>query len=259
LSGNEGSNNGREHDSKHVEALEMEHFLDAVPGRRFRFDQDKTEQDANLKLVELAVSPRVKVHPDSILGRIDKDNPAVRQDVFFLLQSACTGFRLSSMQANLSPHELEQRLTDLASKAKNLAIDADEFSYFLPDAINSAYLTERAGSDMPADFSRRRRSGLRKGTYALLHPETPSLTDLLLAFSDDILEEVSNLKRHGFKSDGGDDAAIRYQIRKLKYLMGQLFRKSNNPLIAAILSAINQQHISEDRVKKAVYKKGRNT
>jgi hypothetical protein len=210
-------------------------------------------------LWRLLSNEEVAVKLSQFERRIDKDNPAVRQDVFFLLQSACTGFRLSSMQANLSPHELEQRLTDLASKAKNLAIDADEFSYFLPDAINSAYLTERAGSDMPADFSRRRRSGLRKGTYALLHPETPSLTDLLLAFSDDILEEVSNLKRHGFKSDGGDDAAIRYQIRKLKYLMGQLFRKSNNPLIAAILSAINQQHISEDRVKKAVYKKGRNT
>jgi hypothetical protein len=35
LRGDKGRHDGGKHDAKHVEALEMEHFLDAIPGRGF--------------------------------------------------------------------------------------------------------------------------------------------------------------------------------------------------------------------------------
>lgn len=185
-------------------------------------------------------------------------SPDLRHDITDLLGMVCTSFRQSKTQLKLSPGELNKQLSALAEKSKQLGLEIDRLTSLLQDAINSEYLKQRAFAEQPAGFSRRKRAGLRQGSFDYFHPEAPSLSDLLLAFSEDVVEEITRLKKHNQKSDGGDGAPIRFQIKRIKTLTTRMFGKAENALVAALLSAANGQHIDEERIKKTKVTKGKN-
>lgn len=197
-----------------------------------------------------------KLH--AIDRRAGINHEQLQRDVTHLLSTTCASYRQAQSQLKLSPADLERQLVALAADSKKLALNVDRFRSILEDAVSMKYLTDRTSSEDPAGFSQRKRLGLRQGSYSYLYPDAPDITDILLAFSDDVSEEIFRFKKHHLNSDGGDGGPIRYQIRRVKGLMQRLFGKAENPLIAALLSAANCSPISEDRVKKFKVKKGKN-
>lgn len=178
-----------------------------------------------------------------------------RIDITEILSVTCSSYRQAQAEIRLSARELEQELTRLAAGAEKLALQVDKFTSLLQDTVNLEYLNQRAQAERPAGFSQRKRTGLRRGSFNLIYPEAPPLTDILLAFCEDIREEIVRTKNR--KADGGADAPIRFQTKRVKNLMQRLFGQANNALISALLSAANGQHIDEERIKKVKAPRGK--
>jgi N12 class adenine-specific DNA methylase/antirestriction protein ArdC/phage/plasmid primase-like uncharacterized protein len=80
----------------------------------------ETEQDANLKLVELAVSPRVRVHPASILGRFERLRELTRATKGKVNALSLTG---EANKAGLDYRLIDPEAEDFAGSKINLAVD----------------------------------------------------------------------------------------------------------------------------------------
>ncbi len=79
-----------------------------------------TEQDANLKLVELAVSPVVRVHPDSILGRFERLGELTRATKGKVNALSLTG---EANKAGLDYRLINPAAPDFPGSKINLAVD----------------------------------------------------------------------------------------------------------------------------------------
>jgi len=175
--------------------------------------------------------------------------PTQRDLIKDILATTCQIYHFSKSIISKTPSVAKKELGALALSADRLVQSLHEQGNLIDTATNLRYLTERATTDYPDHFVRRRRAGLRGSLYAT-QAENISLIDLLQAFSADINEELSLFPRRINQLDGGEDAAIRYQIKYLKRAYHSLFGEPDNAVISRLLSAINDISISRSRVTK---------
>ena len=192
--------------------------------------------------------PEVAAHLEFLDKRVRAEQKDARSDIVELLRWTCYIHRQSKKLVVETPSKLKEKLKNLAKNAEKLAIALEEQSDFLGPSINARYLLERLATSHPDGFVAIR-VGLRKARYSI--EKTPAtLADLLFTFRDDITEEISDFPRRLMSLGGGDEAPIRYQIKMMKRLYRRIFGRCDNAAIANILSAINEQYIDSERVKK---------
>jgi hypothetical protein len=188
----------------------------------------------------------------TLLENLDKhalvEQNDARSDIVELLCWTCHIHRQSKNLVIETPSKLKTKLKNLAKNAEKLACALEEQSNFLGPAINAHYLLGRLAANHPDGFVATR-TGLRRARYSI-EKNPASLADLLFTFRDDIREDISDFPNRLTSLDGGDDAQIRYQIKMLKKLYRNLFSRCDNSAVSNILSAINNQDIDHDRVKK---------
>ena len=185
------------------------------------------------------------------LRKLDRlrSTAATKEHIKTLLSNACHFLAYSRTFAPTTPSVEKRELKALAKAADKLAGTISKKKTLLGPAANLHYLTERATTENPGGFMPRRRAGLRAGRYAA-DRELPDLVGILEAFSEDIKEELALFPKRINALDGGEDAAIRFQIKRLSRIYCAQFGQPNYEALARLLSCLNDTDITADRIRK---------
>ncbi len=194
-------------------------------------------------------SPEVALNLERLDCGKSVDDRDHQNRVLGLLSETLFIYQMSKRGVFETPSRQKEKLRRLAQDVARVAATIESFKDFLGPALNVRYLQERLASVQSTCFVRNR-MGLGAPARFPTNGGQLILTKLLVTFSEDVREELSSWPKRIDLLYGGEDAPIRFQIKRLKESHRQLFGRDNNRLISSILSAINEKDIQEERVKK---------
>ncbi|NMQ07289.1 hypothetical protein E4Q08_19625 [Candidatus Accumulibacter phosphatis] len=219
-----------------TDSLSTDRFPSSLPtwiknwARQCR-DGEKPENDDFPKLMEDDIGNlwRLLSNPAVALGleKLDRgksaDDSKYQSRVIELLEETLHFHWVSKRRVVESPSRQREKLTRLAQDVDHIAEMIESFKDFLGPALNIRYLLKRFSMEQATGFVRKR-MGL--GAPALFPTDGSQvlLTDLLVTFSEDVRDELSFWPRRINGLDGGRDAPVRYQVKRIKKIVQRPLR-----------------------------------